>query len=295
MLLSRFVVFQILALLCTAVLYQSLNYQKASLALYCVTFSHYVLALVYSRHYIKDIVTIKANYLPFALLAIVGGTLFAFGVSAYYLFALHHALNESYIRARFQSISLPEKSLNFLQPAGFFVHLSAYMIIGTSGILRGDLTAFWFYASALIISTLLYFSLVFKNRRHFNAKQLTSVLFAELAMFVLLAIDLTVYDINFFQIICYHVLFWVFFPAGNLWSQKSHKGIVTYVLLTIISVGFFVYLSPFATNAWSSDFIIYRQQFEIWSYFHIITSFALSKANPAWINNRFKDRSSLAA
>lgn len=286
-LLPRYAVFQLLTLLLVCAVYQSMFYQKATMLLFCVVFSHYILAIYYSRHYIADIFRLPENYLPFAVLLIGGTGLYLIGVSALYVFALHHALNESYIRLRYQSKSLPEKRLNLIQPVGFFLHLSAYMVLARVQLLEKSPAEFWFYLSLVGILMVLYFGLILRAKAHFTASQLITVLFAELALVPLLLVDHFLYDFNYMQIIFYHVVFWVFFPGGNILSSGKKGAFSWYVLLTVVSIGAFVVTSPLYTKDWS-HFITYREQFVIWSYFHIFSSFAFSKANPAWINKQFK-------
>jgi hypothetical protein len=111
------------------------------------------------------------------------------------------------------------------------------------------------------------------------------LLLPELAGLLLVALSL-ITPIRFLDIVCYHFVFWWFYPASKL-SQRSRGAVVQYAAWMVVLVGATFMLSPAVLPDYPFRNSTYLKQFLLWSHIHITSSYFLSSANPDWIRRWF--------
>ena len=244
--------------------------------------SHYVLSFYYAAPQIKFLVTSPAHQLSGVTLLVAGSVLYLTKFPLAIFFALHHAFNEGYLR---RSTAPSEGSVTesvgaaraLLHGLGFMVvirHEAALRNIPEMLLWLGFAMAAAFYWRAVSAD---------KDVPHASVAGSSS---PEVLLFLVVLLSLQM-EISWLQVVFYHFALWAIHPIAGL-SKKGSAAMTEYVALTIGSlIGFFV----MTTTKLASDFLdmaFWYGQFLFWSYVHIATSLALSKAHPAWIVRLFQ-------
>ena len=248
--------------------------------------AHYTISVFYSRLQIVDLYRSPQRLIPLLSLGAWGGILFLGSFPLVWFFALHHAFNESYLLRR--SVSSGAPGVREFRSVGVLLHVFLYLTL-----LRHDpalqfIPAEFLFAGlgASYVMFALYLSRIRQN--------LTRSAIVENCGFELLGIAVLVasvfFKFSFLQVVMYHFVFWMLYPLPKLWSSESSE-LSIYLGMTIVCLSLFVWLSPRTANASDMFQTTYFEQFTLWSYFHITTSFALSNAHPDWIIRLFRPRS----
>lgn len=286
--LSRFVLVQAIAIFSAWLIFELYFYQKAVVIVFAISLSHYLLAFLYSKRQFVDAAHNPRRALWLLLLIGAAIALFYSESSLLYLFGLHHALNEAYINLRFASRSMTDRTRRLIQLLSFIAHLSAYMVVAQTGYIEKFPVVYTALLVTCIITTLLYLLVVVQLRSAFDKP--IRALFTESLILPMLVVDLWFYDIHAYQIVAYHFVFWVFFPAIGMLKLPRLGPFALYSFLTVATIGAAIYVSPVVTRNWTDGYALFNQQFHFWSFIHIMTAFALSKANPVWLVNLVQGR-----
>ena len=249
--------------------------------------SHYLLSFYYAAPQIKFLLTSPAHRVSGTTLLVTGSVLYFTKFPLAIFFGLHHAFNEGYLRNSTtpsdggvtDSIGAPRALLHGLGYLVVVRHEAVLRNIPELLLWLGLAMAAAFYSRALRDN---------KSARRASAAGSHSPELL-LALVVLLSLQM---EITFLQVVFYHFALWAINPLAGL-SKKGSAALTEYVALTIGSlIGFFVLTTTKLAGDFS-DMAFWYGQFYFWSYVHITTSLALSKAHPAWIVRLFQPQAEL--
>ncbi len=261
--------------------------EEASRALvYSIAFGHYLIALWYSKKRILRITSQPASYPALLLIALVGYLAYANTFSLVIYFAVHHAFNESYILNFSNGTSASRESgdLNNLRLSAVFFNFFVFLAT-----LRNHPDLYFLNSAFLIVGVIstsipfLFFLSRLKNV--FTRAEMVRACAFEMMGLVILAVSFYT-PITFIQVVCYHVVSWVFFPLYRMIKAAPGK-ITEYALLTAGVTFIFILLSPLGVRRYELNDSFFKQQFFLWSYLHITFSFVFSDAQPEWITRWF--------
>ena len=197
-------------------------------------------------------------------------------------FALHHGFNEGYLRnAKAQSENSVTESV---RAARALLHGLGYLVVVRhEAVLRNIPEMLLWLGFAMAAA--FYWRALRANKRLPNASAAGS---SSPELLLGLAVLLSLYiEISWLQVVFYHFALWALHPVAGI-SKKGSAAMTEYVALTVGSlVGFFVLATTKLVGDFS-DMAFWYGQFYLWSYVHIATSLALSKAHPAWIVRLFQ-------
>ena len=260
--------------------------------LFSFAMPHFILALVYSQKYIKTAFQHTQNY-PAAIAFLSLGALsiyYRYPALSFY-FPLHHVLSETYSAHNSIRGNLKKPlNLNLFVSSRFFLNLFAYCILLMRNNPYDYLNTFplIIYVVGFFISCYIFFSILFRMRLNLKkTMQMDHVVFELTMIFFVVASLFFRFNIHLNDIIFYHIVTWVFLPIKGM--KKSGFGSVRkflfwYVVLILLTLSF----TPLAKTAWGLSPQMLGAQFILLTYIHIITSFALSRANPRWLIRMFK-------
>ena len=251
---------------------------------YSIGFGHYLMALVYSRRQITQVMNS-----PHSLLKVFGSlgasvamylTTFSLGV----WFAFHHSFNEVYLldrvtgpkdRLEVKALRTSAVVLNILLYFFLLRHINYILTWSAPFILIG-----------LILSYGVFFYCLNRVRTSLSLAEFIDNCTFEITGIALVAASFFM-KITFLQIVCYHFLFWMVYPLPKIVSQ-GHRELVRYVGLTALITGALLLLSPIGLVEYHFTDSLYLNQFLLWTYIHINTAFVLSDAHPKWIVLMFR-------
>lgn len=254
---------------------------------FALGFSHYLLALLYSRRPMTALAGQPYSYLPVVLLLGVGWWLYdsEFPIEIY--FALHHLFNEAYLKARLFPLRRDPRSGVSAGALLAVFHGSAYLLL-----IRSQSFSVWLNV-VLVVALLVSFSL-YLRRVADRGEHRGLVGYLNLAGFEWLNLALVpvsfFYQFDFLQVVFYHFVIWGMLPLAQQLKAGRFTSAATYVGLTAVTLVAFAAISPLGPLEVRVPFGTYTDQFIFWSYVHITLSFALSRAHPAWINHWFAPR-----
>ena len=251
---------------------------------YSLSLGHVFMALVYSK---KQITQVMDS--PYSLLKVFGSLVVSFamyltGFSLGAYFAIHHAFSEVYLldrvtgpkdRVEVKALRTSALVLNFLMY--FFILRHLHYLLSRSAP---------FLFIALILSYTAFFYCLNRVRTSLSLAEFIDNCTFEIMGLGLIAASLFV-KITFLQIICYHFLFWMVFPLPKIINQ-GRRELVRYVGLTALITGGLLLFSPIGLVELHFSELFFQNQFLLWSYVHITTSFVLSDAQPKWITHGFR-------
>ena len=274
---------------------------------------HYLLAIVYSQRQIIQSFSQPASAVPLLILLLLGSTLYLPVIGAarvlptyrqivlLFFFGLHHVFNEVFLTSRL--ITPQHYARTWLyRTNGVVLHLLLYFFL-----LRNDpILRLTFYDislesarhlvnalfAGLIVSYLVFFFSLYQMRRYLRGARWIDACAFELGAVALIVISFGRYRFEFLDIVCYHFIFWVIYPATKLWSQ-GRGPLLRYVLWTVALTGGLLLVSPIGVVPYKYGLdrpSFYSEQFTLWSFIHITGSFAMSNANPWWIVRWFRPR-----
>jgi len=259
-------------------------------------FGHYLLSIWYARGRLSGLAGEWRTATATLAAIIAGSILFLTTFPLFVYFAAHHVFNEVYITVD-TSNRLPQFRRRQLRTMAVVLHTLLYFTL-----LRGELANIFarqdYLASVsdfelmtpyLVIMLLLacvgYFVLLIRQRDALDTRCLLELSVFEIAGLVLLAVSFF-RPIRFLDVVCYHFIFWWFYPANKL-GQRGRRAVYQYAALMAVFVGGSFLLSPAVVPDYPLRDSMYMQQFLLWSHIHITSSFFLSNAYPEWIRRWF--------
>lgn len=252
-------------------------------------FSHYAMALYYSKHHAARVLGQPSSYLPLAIVLIFGGLLYWRDFSLVIYFAAHHVFNESYL-PKYSSRVETHSAMSRLRNSSLFLNLFIYLVILQDHRELQFLDPAVLYSGlALSIVSFIYF--LRAVRASMTRHELIDASFFELIGILLVALSFIV-EITFLQIVCYHFVFWIFYPMERI-RARGNGEIARYLSWTVGLTAFFILLSPIGVLQHSLFAQFFRPQFMMWSYIHITISYALSPIHPEWITRWFKPQQTI--
>ena len=250
-------------------------------------FGHYLLSLWYARTKFTTVASVWSTALPM-LAAIGGGAALYFGrFPLVVYFAVHHVFNEVYVNNDILK-SLTGRQQMIYRASAIPLHTLLYFyILRTEPPIR--LMNHDILLACLILAYVCYFVVLLWLRKALATRDLLELSFLEIMGLGAVAISFAV-PIRFLDVVCYHFVFWWFYPAVKL-AAKSRTAVYAYATQTASLVAFSFLLSPaglIGDYPFRDSF--YLKQFILWSHIHITSSFFLSAAHPAWIRRWFTQR-----
>jgi hypothetical protein len=137
----------------------------------------------------------------------------------------------------------------------------------------------------LLVAYIAYFVALVRVRKDLDRTSLLELSIVELAGIGLLAASFFT-PIRFLDVVCYHFVFWWFFPASKM-AQRGPAPVIHYAGWMAALVGATFLLSPAVLPDYPFRDSMYLRQFLLWSHIHITSSFFLSNAHPEWIRRWF--------
>jgi hypothetical protein len=262
-----------------------------------IGFGHYLLSIWYARGRLSKLGAEWSTALPTLGAVIVGTLLYALGFPLIVYFAAHHVCNEAYMVA---INGLSPRAERRLRVTAVALHTLLYFALLRSEfaevfVRRGYLESpaamqrpGWLFFAPLAVAYLVYFGTLLNVRRGLTRRELVELSLPEIAGLALLAASFFT-PIRFLDVVCYHFVFWWFYPASKL-AQRGRGAVVQYGAWMVLLVGATFLLSPAVLPDYPFRDSVYLKQFLLWSHIHITSSFFLSSAHPAWIRRWFMPR-----
>jgi hypothetical protein len=247
---------------------------------YSLGLAHYALALGYAGRPARQILHAPLRLVPFAALVLLAVGLYRADVPLLLCFGIHHALNEAYLRRTSDDATYRSR----IAPTSAAFHLAAYLVV-----LRDEPALYWLqpawsWAFLLLACVLLLRRAGqvavagFARRLDVWAPELTSAILVGLSLLT---------AIPFLHVVLFHFVLWGLLPIERL-PWRGRRSLPAYLALsTAISAAFLV-LSPLGVAPFRLGVAAFTLQFFLWSYLHILLSFALSDAQPDWIVRAFR-------
>ena len=187
---------------------------------FSVTFSHYLLALWYGRRRFAVIAQQPASIAAFGVLLLLGYGLYSKGFPLYAYFALHHAFNEAYLRN--QRLPVDRNSTVLLRSSAIILHFLAVLLLIKNPIRLNYEPVLWVL---LITSVIVWLRALAPLWSQLNNAQRLDQVMLELILLVLLPIA-HFYPMTLVQVVCYHVVFWGFYPLLMLGGDAAVAAVV---------------------------------------------------------------------
>lgn len=278
---------QVVSIAVTALVYDLMPPTAWFLVLFSFGFSHYLVSLCYSRRQVQQVLLQPYSYLPMLLVSAAGAILYLNAFPLMIFFAIHHVFNETYLKLRIVPglNKMARQSRLTLMLTGF--HTFAYFALVIPSFAPG-LTTGVFMVMTLVCFAL-YLVELWKGGEMKSLHHWVGAIGGESIMIALLPVALLTV-IRWELIVFYHIMLWGLLPLYRLIQGREGKAILGYLGLTFGSLALFVALTPLGPASLTVSMHQYYQWFVLWSYFHITTSFFLSRAHPQWINQWFAPR-----
>jgi hypothetical protein len=250
-------------------------------------FGHYLLSLWYARAKFAAVASVWTTALPM-MAAIAGGASLYFGrFPLVVYFAVHHVFNEVYVSNEILKNLSDRKQMIYRASAIPLQTLLYFYILRTEPPIR--LMNHDVLLAGLALAYACYFIVLVWLRKSLATRELLELSFLEIMGLGAVALSF-VFPIRFLDVVCYHFVFWWFYPAVKL-AAKSRQAVYAYATQTASLVILSFLLSPAGLiGDYPFRDSIYLQQFILWSHIHITSSFFLSAAHPEWIRRWFTQR-----
>ena len=248
---------------------------------------HYLLSFVYAGKLIPHKIR-QYRFWMFAALLIVGLVAYvAPGDTRLRLlmfFWVHHVFNEVYLAERFKVVP----ALIEMEPIAIAFHSFVYFALLSNddalNFVNGHLLT-----AGLTISGIVYFGAI--GLSAWKSKRLSNI-FDQLAFEILAAgiagAALAGYcRIYFVDVVFYHFVLWAFVPLISP-GRRTWAMVLRYLGGTAVLTGAFLIVSPMGIKPYYFADSLFLRSFYFWSYLHILSSFALSGAQPQWIIRMFR-------
>ena len=253
---------------------------------YAMAFSHYFMALLYSRKQIRAVQANRSAYPAVLGLLILGSSVYFGKFSLVVYFGIHHAFNESYLlNGVTKAWQRPE--IRALRPAAAAAGFFSYLFLLRDHAELGSVPGAVFLAGAAASYAVFAF-LFIKAFPFMSPKERIDNCAAELILPVLTAISLSV-TVRFLYIVAYHFVFWALRPVPKM-LRAGGPELPRYLGLTLALLAGSYLVSPLGVVRYPMQGSYFFEQFTMWSYLHITISFALSDLHPDWIVRLFRPR-----
>lgn len=270
-------IFRAASLLLTVALVGNLSLPMLTGAMFAISISHYITAFLYSGPQLRYLAAnARFHATPLAILtaSIVAACWFD-APSTYLLFALHHVCNEAYFaQARFR------QNGRFLVASRAIFHAAVYFAAT-----RGELSSHGFdlgeagWALTLAAAALSLGFFLFRDGRGEKKDLAYEGVFLGAA-----ALTFWFGPLTFDHVLIYHFLFWGMYPVQKLSGQGR---LAPYLALNAGLLTLFALFTPLGPHWGELSLAQLNWATRIGAYFHILSSFALSRAHPAWIRAWF--------
>jgi hypothetical protein len=269
---------------------------------YAYGFSHYLMALVYSKRQAAEFIVQPLSWLSLVSIGLLGAGLYFSQFPLLFFFALHHAFNEAYVLKH--TVPSDDQASKAFRTSAVLLHLFLYFVLlrHTQGIGHVDLSPFLllrrftpgageilnaeFLWIGLAGSYALFFYYLRRIRSSLDFRRLLEISAFELLGIVAVAASFYV-DFKFLHVVLYHFVFWSLFPLPKMWTTAP-RSIALYAGMTALLMAVFLSLSPIGPPDYRLAGLLFQEQFRLWSYIHITASFLLSNANPDWVIGLFR-------
>lgn len=249
--------------------------------------AHYCLSLHYARGQVGQLLRRPATWLPAAAVTLFCASFIAIGAirgsmsdALLVYFGIHHVFNEVHMSSLANGWKDRDQDSRLRTCAtAFHAFLYTAVIINdrswlasmTGPVLAGLLVSAAVYAYALLRAP---------GTVRTPAELLRANAFEICALGFALAVCTLKLHVRWTDVVLFHFVYWLMYPTLKLraaGSAATRRYLVENITLVL---GFGVLLAFL-------DRSISRDLFNIGSFFHIATSFALSRAQPAWITRWF--------
>jgi hypothetical protein len=266
---------------------------------YSIALGHYVMAITYSRRQFKEFLGRPLALLTMFSFTVFAAALYLVRLPLLFLFGIHHAFNEGYVLKR--AVPCDGQYAGAFRTSATLLHLFLYFVLlrHVSSIGAIDLpslyliflggghgmdTSFLWVGLGLSYATFFYY--LYQVRLLLRFRDLIENCGLELLGVVAVAASFFI-NIQFLQIVLYHVVFWCLYPLPKV-IKSGYKDLIVYCGMTGIVTAFFLFISPIGSAHYRLSYLSFLNQFLFWSYVHIASSFVLSNANPSWIVELFR-------
>ena len=260
-----------------------LNY--TSFLMYSLGYTHYLLAVHYSKRGIqrawskRPAKTILLILLPLSFVPLFLNDLAIPGLVFY--FGLHHVMSEVYFDSRHHSNRL--RNVHFLA------------LIGSYFAITGHHLAPWVDDMGWLLTLVMTPAFFIINRKH-DRHDLRSLIFTcpWIILGPLVAIFGEFIFLDWRFLINWHFLFWLSLPylrKGMFTAKQKKVYWIQNIGLSALIFGLFYTASFTRTLGFAGGLIAMAwlgQLFLFWSYFHISWSFLVSGGNPQWLKSLFR-------
>lgn len=253
-----------------------------------LVFTHYILAVVYSKHRFVSIFHESRSWIPLVCVVAAGSGLYAYDFPLYIYFAVHHALNEVYMPYRtYRGEERNEERI--WRFSGIVLHVCAVFVIVNAGNPLAQ-NEFLFPASVVFLAAfVVYISCLHRQRHRIGAAELLNYCLLEVILLILVPLSFF-YSITIYHIVFYHVVYWAMFPFVGMYKQGKTAAAGHYLGMNVIFIASFVVGISAAASSQIVTFQMLHGQFLFWSFVHITLAFATSSAQPKWIRHWFEPR-----
>lgn len=266
-------------------MFHFLPIQATVLAMYIVGYTHYLLAIHYSKRGIaqawgkKRSKWILISFLPLVFLPFLNETLIVPSLVVY--FGIHHAMSEVYFDAKHHSKKL--RTTHWLALIGSYFAITGHHISSVS-----NLDSIGWIVN--VAATLAFFYVWRKEGTLSFKTMVYTCPWIILGPAVALIGEYIYLDWRF--LINWHFFFWLFIPYLRSGMFNSNQ-IRTYWTQNILLMALFSFLFFISSQPGNFDVIgwepvgmkILSRFFLAWSFFHISWSFIISGGNPNWLKS----------
>jgi len=249
---------------------------------------HYSLSLVYAKNQYAQLVQNTHLLIPLSTLIILGTTLYLTNFPLVIFFSFHHVLNEVYLVNRAMKID-DEKWQKLFRTSAVILNFFIYFVIlrDNKDMAFIDIHILYnFLYIGLAISYLVFLFSLFKLRKTNRGSQFIDSCAFEI-MGLILVIASHYVQIKFLDVVCYHFIFWIFYPISKL-AEQGTRVLTRYLLSTFVVTTIVFMLSPAGLFFYRLSNSLFWSHFIFWSYIHVTSSFALSNAHPRWLLKLFR-------
>jgi hypothetical protein len=240
---------------------------------YAVLFGHYVMQLSYSPRQLKNILGGKKLKVWLILLSLFSLAQFTKFMPMEIFFGIHFLFSEIY-SSQFRGMSFQTTSLRTV------ANICTYSLL-----MRSAPSFSWIPSSILIAALVASCGWLVVNALRAEKRREIGWLALYECVGALFAIFLPVGRQQLIDIIFYHLIWWFIFPL----KAMPKKNIARYALETSLITAAFLLLTP-ASFFGPNDFRAWTFYGTMSGNLHITLSFAISLANPFWINAIFNPK-----
>lgn len=251
--------------------------------LFVIAMAHYILSVVYSAKSFKSALKSPRRFIPLAALVGAAVAMWEFGFSLVLLFLPHHIFNEVYcskneMSARGIKVDPALITSGLTLHAFIFMRLAAMEQFGPIPLNDDVVTAGMIISAGWFAGALWSMKSELRNFWFFAV-----VISSEVVSSIALSIQAGTLRNYFYQLILFHVVFWIFYPLTKQLGQRDFGGAGRYVAANIAALAFAFAISPLSPLAVHCSSFVWHQLFFLFSMVHIMMSFAASRANPMWV------------